>query len=422
MTVAYRSGSGGSASGSGVTAQTLSIACNAGDTIIAFIRTNNGSSRVTPSSVSFTNGGTTSTPLGTAVSSNGLPNFGSLFAYRIPVTSTGTGTLQVNTSSANVQIDAAAYSGVGSVSGYNGIQNVGSTLSVSPSAANVTGGIVVADCCCNGGPASSITSGTAQFTGAVMAYGTSAGTPTFSWSCVYAGYCAIAVVLNATTGTTVSPGGASVTATSGTPTVTAPLVVSPSGASASVATGTPTVTAPGLVSPSPASVSATGGSPAVFSVVVVSPIGTIITTTGGAPTVTAPDTIVLGGAAASLTAGTPTVTAPRVAFPAGASASVAGGSPTVLVLAIDTIAPGSATITAVGNQYQASQWQYGFTITATNSYGSTSRAFAGQIVRPTFTPNSPGRFHVYLGGLFYPVKLHINSSGTFTQIVARDTV
>src|SRR5262249_57617058 len=61
----------------------------------------------------------------------------------------------------------------------------------------------------------------------------------------------------------ISPTGASLTVTGGTPTVSTPILVSPTGASLTVTGGTPGVATPVLVSPVAASLTVTGGTPAV---------------------------------------------------------------------------------------------------------------------------------------------------------------
>ena len=187
---------GGSGASQVTSYTTGSITCTAGNTLIVFVKTNNQSNLVTPT-VTYSNGGTASL-LGTNSSNGGNPAFGAMFAYQIPVTSTGSGTINVVSASAYINVDAAAYSGVGSVTNYTTANNSSTSLSVS--ATNVSNGMVVADLYSSPSVNGTITAGTQRIVG--LADSNSAS-QVFSWNCTFGGNSAIAFSLNPTTATLV---------------------------------------------------------------------------------------------------------------------------------------------------------------------------------------------------------------------------
>lgn len=187
MTVTYTPGSGVTATGS-TTSLTASITCNANDTIIVFVKTNNGSTLVTPT-VTYSNGGTVSA-LGAATADGGNAAYGAMFAFQIANVG-GSGTITSTSTLCNVVIDAAAYSSLASVTAYSTTANVASSLSIS--ATNVANGLVIADFSGNSS-AGTVTSGTARVSS--LADSSGAGSQTISWSCGYTQCCAIVAVLN----------------------------------------------------------------------------------------------------------------------------------------------------------------------------------------------------------------------------------
>ena len=147
-------------------------------------------------------------------------------------------------------------------------------------------------------------------------------------------------------GTTVTPGTASLSLTTFAPTVIAPRTVTPSTASLTLSTFAPTVATPRLVAPGVASLSISTFAPTITTPRTVTPGTASLTLTTFAPSVTASSGLTLVPGTASLTLATfaPTVSNPRVVTPGTASLSISSFAPGVVVGIVSTPDPAALTL------------------------------------------------------------------------------
>lgn len=186
-----------------------------------------------------------------------------------------------------------------------------------------------------------------------VAGGTGSITATFSVNGQTAVWLGALKPVAAAGGTTLTPGGASLTLTGSAPTVTATAnnVITPGGASLVLTGSAPVVAASDhkVIAPAAATLTLIGSAPALQLATRIAPGAATLTLAGSAPTVLAPQTITPGAATLTVTGSAPAIAASgnRVLQPGTAALTLTGNAPTVVAPA--TLAPGPGTLTLAGS-------------------------------------------------------------------------